>query len=73
MSDPYRWLEDPDAEETEQFVEAQNALTKPFLDGCIYKKRIKENITKLWNYPKYSIPLRHGNYYYQYQNTGKVI
>lgn len=69
--DPYRWLEDPDSEETKQFVDSQNAVTRPFLNGCVYKDQIKENITKLWNYPRYSIPFKYGNFYYQYRNTGE--
>lgn len=70
VSDPYRWLEDPDSDETKQFVDAQNAITRPFLDECVYKDKVKESITKLWNYPKYSIPFKYGKRYYQYRNTG---
>lgn len=73
VADSYRWLEDPDANETKQFVDDQNALTRPFLEGCVYKNKIKENITKLWNYPKYSVPFRYGKYYYQYRNTGRYL
>ncbi|XP_019880935.1 prolyl endopeptidase isoform X2 [Aethina tumida] len=70
VKDPYRWLEDPDSEKTQAFVDAQNALTRPYLDSCPYKEKLREHITKLWNYPKSSIPFRHGDKYYQHRNTG---
>ncbi|XP_060537343.1 prolyl endopeptidase [Cylas formicarius] len=70
VKDPYRWLEDPDSENTQSFVNAQNELTRPYIDSCPYKEGIKNRITNLWNYPKYSTPFRHGNKYYQYRNTG---
>lgn len=73
ISDPYRWLEDPDSSETQEFAQAENKITRPYLDGCTYKNKIKDKITQLWNYPKFSIPSRHGNKYYQYRNSGKNI
>lgn len=68
--DPYRWLEDPDSVETQEFVEAHNKITQPYLEGSDQWNSINEKLTKLWNYPKFTIPARHGDYYYYYMNTG---
>lgn len=68
--DPYRWLENPDSAETSKFVEAQNAITRPFLDGCPVRTDIKTRLTQLWDYPKYSCPFREGRNYYYFKNSG---
>lgn len=70
MPDPYRWLEDPDSEETRAFVEAENALTVPYLERCSMRESIKERLTKLWDYPKYSCPFRRGDRYFFFMNSG---
>lgn len=70
VTDPYRWLEDPDSEETKEFVEAENKIAQPFLENCDKWKKINEKLTALWNYPKYTVPDRHGKYYFSYQNSG---
>lgn len=70
VADPYRWLEDPDSEETKQYVEAENKIAQPFLENCDKWQKINTKLTALWNYPKYTVPDRHGKYYFSYMNTG---
>lgn len=70
VADPYRWLEDPDSEETKQFIEAENKVAKSFIEDNDKWQKINKKIINLWNYPKYSAPIRHGKYYYSYENTG---
>ncbi|CAH2102853.1 unnamed protein product [Euphydryas editha] len=70
IADPYRWLEDPDSEETKAFIEAENNITRPFLDSCPVKEDIHNRLTELWNYPKYSSPFRRGDRYFFFKNTG---
>jgi prolyl oligopeptidase len=60
VADPYRWLEDPAAEETLAFVAAHNAATRAFLDGTGLQQRLVARLTELWNYPRYSAPRRRG-------------
>jgi len=70
VEDPYRWLEDDRAEDTKAWVKAENAVTQKYLAQIPYRKNIKERLTKLMNYEKYSQPFKEGDYTYFYKNTG---
>ena len=50
-------------------MESQNKISEPYLQGTEWKQ-LNEKLTKLWNYPKYSCPNRHGDNYYFFMNTG---
>jgi prolyl oligopeptidase len=70
VTDPYRWLEDPDSAESRAWIEAQNKLTFSFLDQIPERARLKERLTKLWNYERYGIPLKEGGQYFFEKNDG---
>lgn len=70
VADPYRWLENPDAEDSHAWIEAQNKLTFTFLDQIPERAKLKERLTKLWNYEKYSSPFKEGGRYFFSKNDG---
>lgn len=60
VADPYRWLEDPDSEETQAWVEAQNQVTYNFLNEIPIREQIKQRLTQIWDYEKFGIPFKEG-------------
>ena len=70
ITDPYRWLEDDLSDETAAWVQAQNQVTFGYLEKIPYRGQIKEHLTKMWNYEKYSIPFNEGDYTYYSKNDG---
>lgn len=70
VADEYRWLEDDRAEEVAEWVEAENETTFGYLEQIPYRAQIKERLTALWDYEKYSAPFKEGDYTYFYKNDG---
>ncbi|MHC5609563.1 MAG: prolyl oligopeptidase family serine peptidase [Nostoc sp.] len=78
VADSYRWLEDPDSEETRTWIEAQNQVTFGYLSEISTREKIKQRLTKLWDYEKYGIPFKEGeslgdgssDRYFYFKNDG---
>lgn len=70
VADPYRWLEDDNSEETKAWVEAQNKVTFEYLATIPQREMLKNRLTELWNYEKYSAPFKRGDKYFYYKNDG---
>ena len=70
VADPYRALEDPDTEETKAWVEAQNQVTFSYLNEISAREKIKQRLTKLWDYEKYGTPFKEGESYFYFKNDG---
>ncbi|KAL5706288.1 prolyl oligopeptidase [Ranunculus cassubicifolius] len=70
ISDPYRWLEDPDADEVKDFVEKQVNLTDSVLKTCDNRQNLHKQITKLIDNPRYDTPFKQGDKYFYFHNTG---
>lgn len=70
VSDPYRWLEDDLSDDTKAWVQEQNKVTNSYLSNIPFRDAIKNRLTELWNYEKYSAPYKEGEYTYFYKNDG---
>ncbi|CAI5975622.1 unnamed protein product [Closterium sp. NIES-65] len=63
-------MEDPDSQETRDFVTAQNALTNEILSGIKGREKLKERLTDLLDSPEYGCPFKYGSNYFYFHNTG---
>ena len=70
VSDPYRWMENVDSPEVKQWVDAENALTRSYIDPIPGREAIKSRLLALTNYERYSAPGRQGKRYFYSHNTG---
>jgi prolyl oligopeptidase len=70
VPDPYRWLENPDSPESRAWIAAQNKLTFGFLADIPARDRIKERLTKLWDFERFGTPFKEGGRYFLSRNTG---
>lgn len=70
VEDPYRWLECTDSEDVNKWIEEQNLYTSNYLDKIPFRNKIKKRLTEIWNYPKYSQPIKTPKNYFFFRNDG---
>ena len=70
VADPYRWLEDPNSQSTQDWIKAQNELTFNYLATIPVRDKIQQRLTQLWDYEKYGIPFKRGERYFYSKNDG---
>lgn len=70
VADPYRWLEDANSAETKAWVDAENKVTQAYLAQIPQRGAIRERLTQLWNYERYTVPYKEGGRYFYSRNDG---
>ncbi|EEE53725.1 hypothetical protein OsJ_00069 [Oryza sativa Japonica Group] len=70
VADPYRWLEDPESEDTKEFVASQVELAESVLAGCFDRENLRREVTRLFDHPRHGAPFRRGNKYFYFHNSG---
>jgi prolyl oligopeptidase len=70
VADPYRWLEDDNSPETAKWVQAENNVTSGYLDKIPYRGEVKKRLEALYNYAKYTPPVRRGELLFFTKNDG---
>ena len=70
VADPYRWMEQDTAIAVKKWVQEQNTVTFGYLDQIPYRDKVKQRLTTLLNYPKYTSPFRAGKNWFFYKNDG---
>jgi prolyl oligopeptidase len=71
VADPYRAFEQLDSEQTKQWVEAENRITRPMLESLPTRAWLKQRLTDLWRFERFGVVHKAGAHYYFTRNDGK--
>lgn len=72
VSDPYRWLEQMDSDETKVWARAQEGLLQSYLSDATTRAAIKARLTELVQTDSYSVPRKaSGRYFYIFTAAGR--
>lgn len=70
VADPYRWLEDPNSDETKEWVQGMGEECEAYFSDGDVRGEDKERLTELWDYEKFGVPKKvNGRLFFQ-RNAG---
>lgn len=72
VPDPYRWLEDPDSEETRAWVTAQNQVSRGYLDALPARAWFQRELGAIVGMARAGTPDRLGDRYLVSRNDGSL-
>ena len=70
ISDPYRWLEDLNGKKTATWVNAQNQVTRNYLEKIPGRDKLDKHLTEIWNVERVGVPTKKGGRYFFHKNDG---
>ncbi len=72
VADPYRWLEDDvrESDDVSAWVDAQNEVAFAYLESIPERAVIATRLEELWDYEKYTNPVKEGGRYFYRHNDG---
>ena len=70
VPDPYRWMEDIDSPETLNWVAAEGRLSREFLDSIAGRESMTQRLRDVWNFERWTPPVRHGENWFYTHNDG---
>jgi len=70
VADPYRWLEDDNAPEVQQWMAKQNEDFESYISSHPVREKLKTRFKELWHYAKSGTPHFCQGFYYTWRNDG---
>jgi len=70
VADPYRWLEDDNAPEVQQWMDKQNEDFESYISSHPIREKLKTRFKELWHYEKSGTPHFCKGFYYTWRNDG---
>lgn len=70
IADPYRWLEDPDSAETNEWVKRQNAFTTRYLEALPDRPWFLDTMQQVMRQPRAGVPFKRAGHYFVSRNNG---
>jgi prolyl oligopeptidase len=70
VADPYRWLESVDAPETRAWIEAENAVSRHWLDAIPARAALEDRLRQLFSYERRDVVARANGSLFYSRNPG---